>query len=133
MPDTNPTPAQVEVLAQAFHETYERLAPAHGYRTREASAKPWADVPEQNKALMIAVCAEILETSGRAVLEAQLSMLEWAWAIMANAGEGNWEHESKDWQEAAARWRDQYNMIISNPNPVPLEGSAQKSIYKERW
>lgn len=50
-----------ESLAQQFHETYERLAPGFGYRTREASAKPWAEVPEQNRALMIAVATEILE------------------------------------------------------------------------
>jgi hypothetical protein len=49
-----------EALARRFHETYERLAPSHGYETREASAKPWADVPSQNKGLMVAVCAEIL-------------------------------------------------------------------------
>jgi oligoendopeptidase F len=49
-----------EQLAKKFHETYERLAPSFGYKTREASAKPWADVPEQNKKLMIAVCAALL-------------------------------------------------------------------------
>jgi len=49
-----------EALAQKFHETYERLAPEFGYKTREESAKPWAEVPEQNKKLMIAVCAVIL-------------------------------------------------------------------------
>ena len=47
-------------LAERFHETYERLAPDFGYRTREASAKPWADVPDQNKRLMIAVCDVLL-------------------------------------------------------------------------
>jgi hypothetical protein len=50
-----------EKLAELFHSTYERLAPSFGYKTREASAKPWADVPEDNKALMVAVCREILE------------------------------------------------------------------------
>lgn len=54
------TPMTAESLAQLFHETYERLAPDHGYRTREASAKPWADVPDANKALMVATCAEVL-------------------------------------------------------------------------
>jgi len=52
--------ATAEELAQRFHEAYERLAPSFGYRTREASAKPWSEVPEQNRALMVAVCAEIL-------------------------------------------------------------------------
>lgn len=49
-----------EQLAEKFHETYERLAPSYGYKTREESAKPWADVPEKNKQLMIAVCQELI-------------------------------------------------------------------------
>lgn len=49
-----------EELARLFHDTYERLAPRFGYETREASAKPWEEVPDQNKALMIAVCSELL-------------------------------------------------------------------------
>ena len=53
-------PSEAELLAQRFHEAYERLAPAYGYETREASAKPWSEVPENNRQLMIAVCAEIL-------------------------------------------------------------------------
>ncbi len=50
-----------EQIAQAFHETYERLAPDFGYKTREASAKPWAEVPEQNRSLMIAVVRALLD------------------------------------------------------------------------
>ncbi len=48
-------------LARLFHETYERLAPEYGYETRKDSAVPWADVPEKNKRLMIAVCTVILD------------------------------------------------------------------------
>jgi hypothetical protein len=55
-----------EQLAERFHETYERLAPDFGYETRRDSARPWAEVPEQNRALMIAVCAEILTWWGEA-------------------------------------------------------------------
>lgn len=51
-----------EQIAQAFHEAYERLAPDFGYRTREASAKPWAEVPGQNKSLMIAVVRSLLDS-----------------------------------------------------------------------
>ncbi len=47
-------------MAQRFHEAYERLAPDYGYKTREASAVPWADVPAQNKALMVAVASEVV-------------------------------------------------------------------------
>jgi hypothetical protein len=52
-----------------FHETYERLAPAYGYRTRPESAVPWDQVPETNRRLMVAVAAEILNRLevGRAV------------------------------------------------------------------
>jgi hypothetical protein len=57
-----------EQLAQRFHETYERLAPNFGYKTREASAKPWADVPKNNKRLMIAVCAKILPPKGEGAI-----------------------------------------------------------------
>jgi hypothetical protein len=53
-------PALAAALAQRFHETYERLAPYFGYRTRKESAVPWEKVPEANRRLMIAVCAELL-------------------------------------------------------------------------
>jgi len=49
------------LIAHAFHETYERLAPDHSYETREASAKPWAEVPRENQVLMVAVAAELLD------------------------------------------------------------------------
>jgi hypothetical protein len=52
---------EAERIAQAFHETYERLAPEHGYQTRKESAKPWAEVPPENAGLMVAVCMELLE------------------------------------------------------------------------
>ena len=44
-----------ERVARAFHEAYERLAPEFNYETRKESAVPWEEVPETNKALMIAV------------------------------------------------------------------------------
>jgi hypothetical protein len=50
-----------EELAQLFHESYERLAKEQGYKTREESAVPWEDVPEDNKRLMIATAAEVLK------------------------------------------------------------------------
>jgi hypothetical protein len=50
-----------ETVAQWFHEAYERLAPDFGYETRKDSAVPWADVPEPNRSLMIAVAAAVLQ------------------------------------------------------------------------
>jgi len=48
-------------IARQFHEAYEMLAPEHGYETRKASAKPWAEVPDHNKALMVHVVEVLLE------------------------------------------------------------------------
>ena len=52
---------EAEFIAQKFHETYEKLAPSFGYKTREASAVSWENVPEQNKELMIAVVNYLLD------------------------------------------------------------------------
>lgn len=49
-----------DFVARAFHEAYEKLAPAYSYRTRKASAVPWEDVPEKNKRLMVAVCRSLI-------------------------------------------------------------------------
>jgi hypothetical protein len=66
-----------EMLAQRFHETYERLAPQFGYETRRESAKPWSEVPENNKQLMVAVCGEIA-----ARLERLEVVMHWAQAVL---------------------------------------------------
>ena len=48
-------------IAREFHESYERLAPQYGYETREESAVPWSEVPDDNKLLMIGVIADLLD------------------------------------------------------------------------
>lgn len=52
---------EAAALAKRFHETYEKLAPQFNYKTREESKVAWDDVPEDNKNLMMATCAEILK------------------------------------------------------------------------
>jgi hypothetical protein len=56
-----------EEIARLFHETYERLAPEHGYHTRPASAVPWEKVPGGNRSLMVATVAEILPAIERSL------------------------------------------------------------------
>lgn len=51
----------MEMAASAFHESYERQAPSHGYETREASAVPWADVPLNNRELMMGVIRDLVQ------------------------------------------------------------------------
>jgi hypothetical protein len=66
-------------VAEAFHNSYERLAPDFGYKTREASAVPWEDVPEQNRSLMVAVAAELLAAgfvAGQAAPDAEIEGLK---------------------------------------------------------
>lgn len=53
-----------EEMAQAFHEAYERLAEDFGYKTRAESAVPWADVPDANKALMVATIRSVMIEQG---------------------------------------------------------------------
>jgi len=58
------TPEELDIahgIAKAFHESYERQAPAYRYTTREESAVAWEDVPEKNKLLMVAVVADLLD------------------------------------------------------------------------
>ena len=53
-------PSTWESVARLFHRNYEDLAPEFGYATRPESAVAWADVPEQNRALMIATVGQTL-------------------------------------------------------------------------
>lgn len=62
-------------VARLFHETYERLAPDFGYRTREASAKPWDEVPEANRNLMVATVSEVLAALPPCGHEAEIERL----------------------------------------------------------
>lgn len=49
-----------ETLAMWFHDTYESLAPEHGYETRLSSREEWDRVPEQNRTLMVATAAHVI-------------------------------------------------------------------------
>lgn len=47
------TDALVEESCEILHDAYERAAVVHGWETNPAARhKPWADVPESNKATM---------------------------------------------------------------------------------
>lgn len=47
-------------LAELFHETYERLAPAFGWKTKKGCNVKFADLPQRNKVLMITTCQTVL-------------------------------------------------------------------------
>lgn len=58
-----------------------------------------------------------------------------AWAIIANAGGGNWTKETPDWQTAAVAWRERWHAHIAKPgDPVPApqpEGARLKVIASQ--
>jgi hypothetical protein len=64
-----------EDLARKFHDNYERLAPSHSYTTRKDSAKPWEEVPENNRKLMIATCGAVMrELAGEPIPKLELDI-----------------------------------------------------------
>lgn len=76
-------PLDPVLLARTFHESYERLAPDFGYKTREDSAVPWEDVPPENRALMIATAAAVLERFSPEA-EAPTYKVEWGVKFESN-------------------------------------------------
>ena len=59
---------------------------------------------------------ELRERIAKAKAKADLTaaeMLYEAWAVIAAAGEGDWENESLDWQRAAKLWRSKYADAVS--------------------
>lgn len=44
--------------------------------------------------------------------------LESAWCLIANAGQGDWENETTEWEIAARRWRNNYLSLLPAKNAV---------------
>ena len=51
---------QIEHLCEVMHDAYEAAAARNGWATQAASRKPWAEVPETNKATMRAAVVAVL-------------------------------------------------------------------------
>lgn len=67
-----------------------------------------------------AVAPEINEAEGfRISLSKAIDFAEWGWSIIANSSGGDWTKESKEWQEAAAKYRDQFHNEIRFLAGVP--------------
>ena len=50
-----------------------------------------------------------------------LGLLEWGWTIIANVSSGNWSQQPVNWQDVAAKWRDEYMLLIHLPKlELPL-------------
>jgi hypothetical protein len=51
---------------------------------------------------------------------ALLDLAEFAWGIIANANEGDWEKATPEWQDAAKRWRTQYHDLLPKVSAGPV-------------
>ena len=47
-------------------------------------------------------------------IDPALSLVEFAWGLISNAGEGDWTREAPEWSEAAFRWRDAYHRFLEH-------------------
>lgn len=77
-----------ERWARMFHDAYELAAPLFGYETREASRKPWDQVPENNRALMTAVAGYVgalIIAEATAQQAAEAARLRENWYVAARA------------------------------------------------
>jgi hypothetical protein len=52
---------EVREIAKEFHQTYEKLAPLLGYKTRKATAVRWSEVPDKPKLLMMETVDNLIE------------------------------------------------------------------------
>jgi len=138
---STPAPARdwADIWAQDFHDTYERTAPQFGYETRPESAKPWADVPENNRKLMTAVCAEVLcrflksresgvtatpvETASRLNEAASRLVAE----LRATGLSSDWQ-VSKWWREKAIELESQLTQVRSE-----LEKAKSSRLHTQDW
>jgi hypothetical protein len=54
---------------------------------------------------------------------------EMLWVVLANVSGGDWNRQSPEWQEAAARWRDNYfaALKVTEPPPPGVDGGSVAS------
>jgi hypothetical protein len=50
---------------------------------------------------------------GRTGAPTMADAAEMLWVVLANVGGGDWTQQSAEWQEAAARWRDNYFAAVT--------------------
>lgn len=66
----------VDRFCAFMHDAYEAAAAQQGWKTQEASRKPWSEVPEANKATMRHTMALLIPEVERYLLEQVLDEVE---------------------------------------------------------
>lgn len=78
---------------------------------KEKAAQAWGDPAAGGPAVDTSIAdrfADILKHE----CDQREGLIEMAWAIIANAGEGNWHKEHPDWRVAAERWHDEFHKLL---------------------
>lgn len=93
-----------EQIAMLFHDTYERLGPSFGWDTQQRCKREWADLPPENKHLMVATCKEV-----RALLAAQPTGARGE-EVSEPTGDDigsaeHWKEKAQDWAAEAHKLR----------------------------
>lgn len=121
-------------IATAFHEAYERLAPRYGYETRPESRKPFSDLPNELKLLMVAVVREVRTLLAPAVDERAASSEPEMCPNCVTPWKCNGPHEFPQAasSEAAVAWVHPYAMRKLKRRDEPfsaIASSEQRDSY----
>ena len=95
----------IEISADGASKLIEALASRHGPDCPPANVPDWKPIPENNY------------RSANSVSSLS-DMVEQAFGIICNVSLGNWGYQSKEWQKAAALFRDRYHTMLTEKHGV---------------
>ena len=78
----------------------------------QLAAQAWAQEETINAVVDVALSVGIAR-----VIDPLLDHLELAWGLIANAGQGDWNTEGKEWANAATKWRNKWHNILNAKLP----------------
>lgn len=118
--ELSPVPRPME-LFKACNEAAELLIP------RQTNPRISLSAARQN-------VAEVIRQTVASFTQPVIDFAEWGWTIIANAGGGDWERESPDWQEAAGKYRDEFHDRIrhyASSDPSGTDSSSATRVSSE--
>ena len=91
---------------------------------RPLTPQTWKDRAMSAAAKIPALTGQLAEARAEIArlqtwMKSMADAAEMLWVVVANASGGDWTKQSADWQEAAARWRDNYFAVLKALPPAP--------------
>ncbi len=82
---------------------------------RGLAARAWVHKTTEHKVLDVDLCEEFAK-----ILQRVADAGEMLWTVVANVSGGDWKKQSEEWQQAAARYRDEFfdSIGLGRPNPA---------------